>query len=60
VIKYLESGVLPLDDRRAKEVILGKTRCVVIDNVLYHLTGDKSLQIVLPKEERFAVFREVH
>jgi len=60
VIKYLESGVLPPDDRGAKEVILGKTRYVVIDNVLYHLTGDKSLWIVLPKKERFAVFKEVH
>ena len=42
------------------EIILGKTRYVVIDNVLYHLAGDKSLRIVLPKEERFTVFKKVH
>ena len=32
----------------------------MIEDVLYHLTADKSLQIVLPKEEKIVVFREVH
>ena len=60
VMKYLQSGVLPPDDKKARELILGKTRYVIIEDVLYHLSADKSLQIVLPKEERMAVFREVH
>ena len=60
VIKYLQSGILPPDDKKARELILGKTRYVIIGDVLYHLTADKLLRIVLPKEERMAVFREVH
>ena len=60
VMKYLQSGVLPSDDKRARELILGKTRYIVMEDVLYHLSADKSLQIVLPKEERMAVFKEVH
>ena len=60
VMKYLQSGVLPPDNKKARELILGKTRYVIIEDVLYHLSADKSLQIVLPKEERMAVFREVH
>ena len=60
LLKYLQSGILPPDDKKARELILGKTRYVIIEDVLYHLSADKSLQIVLPKEERMAVFREVH
>ena len=60
VIKYLQSGILPPDDKKARELILGKTRYVIIEDVLYHLTADNSLRIVLSKEERMAVFREVH
>ena len=51
VIKYLQSGILPPDDKKVRELILGKTRYVIIEDVLYHLTADKSLRIVLPKEE---------
>ena len=57
---HLQSGVLPPDDKKARELILEKTRYVIIEDVLYHLSADKSLQIVLPKEERMAVFKEVH
>ena len=60
VMKYLQSGVLPPDGKKARELIFGKTRYVIIEDVLYHLSADKSLQIVLPKEERMAVFKEVH
>ena len=60
VIKYIEDGVLPTDDKTARELILGKTRYAVIDNVLYHLSDDKSLCIVVPQAERYFVFKEVH
>ena len=41
VVKYLQSGILPPDDKKAKELILGKTRYVMIEDVLYHLTADQ-------------------
>ena len=60
VIKYIQDGVLSTDDKKAKELILGKTRYVVIDNVLYHLSDDQSLRIVPSQADRYAVFKEVH
>ena len=48
VMKYLQTGVLPMEDKKARELILGKTRYVVIDDTLYHATADMSLRIVLP------------
>jgi len=60
VIKHIQDGVLPTDDRKARELILGKTRYVMIDNVLYHLSDDQSPSIVLPQADRYAVFKEVH
>jgi len=40
VIRYIQDGVLPTDDRKARKLILGKTMYVVIDNVLHHLSND--------------------
>ena len=60
IMKYLQTGVLPAEDRKARELILGKSRYVVIDDTLYHVTANMSLQIVLPKEDRLSVFHEVH
>ena len=39
---------------------MGKTRYTLINGILYHLGIDQSLQIVLPKQDRYDVFREVH
>ena len=58
-LKYLQSRELPLDEKKAREMILGKSRCVLIDTILYLLSADNSLRIVLPKE-RLAVFKEVY
>ena len=49
-----------MEDKKARELILGKSRYVVIDDTLYHVTADMSLRIVLPKEDRLRVFHEVH
>ena len=49
-----------MEDKEARELILGKTRCVVIDDTFYHVSADISLRIVLPKEDRLLVFHEVH
>ena len=41
VMKYLQSGVLPPNDKKTRELISGKTRYVIIEDVLYHLSADK-------------------
>ena len=42
------------------EALMKKPRYAVIDNVLYHLSEDKSLHTVVPQAERHFVFKEVH
>ena len=37
VIHHLQSGDLPSDEKKAREIVLGKFRYVLIDNILYHL-----------------------
>ena len=60
VMKYLKR--LEYFHKKIKKaiLILGKSKYVVIDNTLYHVTANMSLRIVLLKEDRLAVFHEVH
>ena len=37
VMKYLQSGVLPPDDKKARELILGKTRYVIIEDMFCNI-----------------------
>ena len=55
VIQYLETGELPAEEKKAKEIILGKARYTLIDGILYHVGMDKSLQIVLPRQDRYNI-----
>ena len=59
IFNYLEKGVLPIDEKLAKEMVLGKSQFVITDGVLYHVE-DKSLQIIPPVEARQKLFKEVH
>ena len=59
IMRYLETRELPTEEKQAKELILGKTRYTLINGILYHLGIDQSLQIVLPKHDRYDVFKEV-
>ena len=60
VINYLQSGDLLSDEKKAREIVMVKSRYVLIDNILYHLAVDNSLRIVLPKENWLAVIKKVH
>ena len=59
IFNYLEKGVLPIDEKLAKEMVLGKSQLVITDGVLYHVE-DKSLWIIPPVEARQKLFKEVH
>ena len=59
-MRYLETRELPTKEKQAKELTLGKTRNTLINGILYHLGIDQSLQIVLPRQDRYDVFKEVH
>ena len=53
IFDYLEEGILPTEERRAREMVLGKSQFTIIDGVLYHLEKDKSLRIIPPVEARY-------
>ena len=60
IIRFLEEGILPDNERKAKEITLARSQYENIDGVLYHIEPDKTLWIVLPTAERSKVFNEVH
>ena len=60
VMEYLESGALPSDQKRAKELVLSKQQYLLLDGVLYFVEKDKTLKVVPPVEDRKQLFEEVH
>ena len=56
----LEMGELPGDERRAREIVLGKSQFALRDGALYRIESDKSLRIVLPTADRKKLFMEAH
>ena len=60
IIIYLETGDLPSDQKRTRELALTKCQYVLVDNVLYYVVKDKSLRVVPPKASREKLLREAH
>ncbi len=60
IMDFVQSGTLPEEEKRARELVLAKTQYVVIDDILYHLQADKSLRVIPPKGDREKLFHEAH
>ena len=60
VIEYLENDILPEDDRKAQELILGRAQYTMVDKVLYQVEPDKTLRVVVPVSDRENLFNEAH
>ena len=60
IIDYLETGTLPTDQKRAREVALVGSQYVLKDGTLYHLERDKTLRVVPPTSARRKLFDEAH
>ena len=60
VIQYSENGVLPEDERRAREIALTHSQYEIVDNVLYHTEKDKTLRIIPATGDRKSLFDEAH
>ena len=43
IVQFLEDGITPENDHKAREVTLTMTQYEVIDGVLYHIEPDKTL-----------------
>ena len=60
VIAYLEDDVLPVDEKKARELVLAKTQYTMVDKVLYRVEPDKTLRMVVPESDRESLFHEAH
>ena len=57
---YLENGDLPNDERKARELVLGRSLYQVVNGILYHMEPDKLLWLILPESNQESLFHEVH
>jgi len=60
IINLLEKGILPDDQKLAKQLALTKSQYMLQDDVLYHVESDGTLRVIPPKDSRQNLFRQVH
>ena len=60
VICYLETGLLPDDERLARTITLSASKYVLEDDVLYQVEQDSTLCIIPPTDQREKLFQEAH
>ena len=60
IITYLETDVLPEDDKRAKQLALTRQQYVLKEDVLYRLENDKTLRVIPPACSRQQLVGEAH
>ena len=60
IIEYLETGVLPQDDRLARTLVLSSSQYALEDDVLYKVESDSTLRVIPPKDQREKLFKEAH
>lgn len=60
IISYLQTGNLPEDNRRARELVLSKSQYLLRDDVLYWVGSGKSLRAIPPRSYRDKIFKEAH
>ena len=60
ITDYLENEDLPNDERKARELVLGRSLYQVVNGILYHVEPDKSLWLIPPESNRESLFHEVH
>ena len=58
VIVYLEDDVLPDEEKKVQEIVLGRTQYTIVDNILYRVEPDKTLRVVVPESDREDLFNE--
>ena len=60
IITYIETGVLPEEEKLAKQVALMSPLYTVQDRVLYRVEKDATLRVVPPSAFRLRLFQEAH
>jgi hypothetical protein len=60
IIEYLETGILPSDEKVARTLVLSKSQYVLEDDVLYKVEQDSTLRVIPPKDQRERLFKDAH
>ena len=60
IIRYLEEGELPSDDKKARELALSKQQYLLVEGVLHYVAKDQTLRLIPPEGDRQKLFDEVH
>ena len=60
IMDYLKKGDLPNEERKARELVLGRSLYQVVNGILYHMEPDKLLRLISPESDRESLFHEVH
>ena len=57
---YLEDGILPDEETKARELLLSRNQYTVVGDTLYYVEKDKMLKVIPPVAYRKQLFDEVH
>ena len=60
VAKFLETRVLPTDEKRARELALTESQYILDDGILFHVEADGTLRIIPPEHSREKIFHKAH
>ena len=60
VVTYLETGVLPLDEKNARQVALKESQYTLDNQVVYRVEADGTLRVVPPNSQCERLFQEAH
>ena len=62
ILAYLERGLLPEDDSRARRIILQESQFAIIDEILYFIDPRRKNQrrVAVPEQLRQQILRETH
>ena len=60
IIDYQKEGVLPRDDKKARELLLSRVQYHMKGGVLYYVEADKTLRLIPPTGYRKHPFEEAH
>jgi hypothetical protein len=60
IMEYLETGALPMEERKARELVFPRQQYVLLEGVLDFVVKDQTLRIIPPGGDRRQLFEEVH
>ena len=60
LIKFLETGTLPVDEKQARVLAMTKSQFHIEGDVIYHLESDGTLRVIPPTASRWELFEQAH